>query len=53
MALGTYQESTSRLGLTVIVEPVDRPSEVVNALTEAGVVSIPFASFEAVDTEDA
>ncbi len=47
------REFTSRLGLRVIVDPVDRLAEVVKALIEAGVESIPRASFEAVDTEDA
>lgn len=47
------REFTSRLGLRVIVEPVDRLAEVVKALIDAGIESIPNASFEAVNTEDA
>ena len=47
------REFTSRLGLRVIVEPVDRLAEVVKALINAGIESIPSASFEAVDTEEA
>ena len=46
-------EFTSRLGLRIIVEPVDRLAEVVKALIDAGIESIPSALFEAVDTEDA
>lgn len=47
------REFISRLGLMVIVEPVDRLAEVVKALIEAGIESIPHALFEVVDTEDA
>ncbi len=47
------REFTSRLGLRIIVEPVDRLAAVVKALIDAGIESIPNASFEAVDTEDA
>jgi uncharacterized protein YggE len=47
------REFISRLGLMVIVEPVDRLAEVVKALIEAGIESIPHALFEVVDAEDA